>query len=145
MPHKFYSVKLKSGKVRRRIHDSITGRILRWVDADDLDEPEGEFRIVEWVMHWAYSDGSPSGNRHFELRLQLPEGYDDSYMEGLGEDIMESYVSEELVSESNFNFDKKGIDFIRYDNIEEINYKIVDVARPQYQYPKKKRWGEWRR
>ena len=47
MPNKYYSIKLKSGKVRRRIHDSITGRIIKWVDADDLDEPEGQFKIVE--------------------------------------------------------------------------------------------------
>jgi hypothetical protein len=145
MPNKYYSIKLKSGKVRRRIHDSITGRIIKWVDAEDLDEPEGQFKIVEWVMHWMYTDGSPSGLRNFEIRLEVAEGHDDNYMENLGRTIMESYVSEELVDESQFAFDKKGIDFIRFDDFEDVRYKIVDNARPQYQYPKKARWGNWRK
>jgi hypothetical protein len=144
MPHKFYSVKLKSGKTKRRVHDSVTGRIIKWVDAEDLDEPEGEFRIVEWVMHWEYTDGSPSGLRNFEIRIRVAEGRGDSDMESLGEDIMESWVSEELITESNFSFDRKGVDFIRYDEYEDIEYKIIDNARPQYQYPKKARWGKWR-
>jgi hypothetical protein len=144
MPHKFYTVKLKSGKSKRRVHDSVTGRILKWVEVEDLDEPEGQFKIVEWVMHWEYTDGSPSGLRNFEIRLRVAEGRNESDMEELGRDIMESWVSEELVTESNFSFDRKGVDFIRYDEYEDIEYKIIDNARPQYQYPKRARWGKWK-
>lgn len=145
MPHKFYSIKLKSGKLRRRVHDSITGRIIKWVDAEDLDEPEGQFKIVEWVMSWEYTDGSPSGLRNFEIRIQVAEGRDNAEMESLGGEIMESWVSEELITDSHFSFSRRGIDFIRYDDYEDIKYKIIDNARPQYQYPKKARWGNWRK
>lgn len=144
MPNRYYAVKRKDGTVRKyRVHDSVTGRITGYVDADDLEEPEGEFRIVEWVLHWEYTDGTPSGLRHWEIRLQLPDSYDEDDVKEIASSIMWSYVSEELITSSNFGFDKRGIDFIGYERSELINYKVIDTARPQYSYPKRRRWGTW--
>lgn len=115
-----------------------------WVKIED-DEDDDDFKpyIVEWVLHWEYKDGSPSGIRHWEVRLQVPNYRTEEDVIGYAEDILGSYVSEELITASNFATDKAGTDFIKYGDSINARYKIIDTVRPQFNYPKN-RWGKWR-
>jgi len=114
-----------------------------WVKVEEDEDDDAKTHIVEWIFHWEYRDGSPSGIRHWEVRLQVPNYVTEGEAIGYAEDILGSYVDEELITASNFETDKAGIDFIKYGDSLDARYKIVDTVRPQYNYPKN-RWGKWR-
>jgi len=113
-----------------------------WVTIIDDDEIEGLY-TVEWVLHWEYNDGSPSGLRQWEVRIRLPSDIDLESVTSYGENILNQYVDNELVTASNFSVNKAGVDPISGGVHNDIEYKIIDNARPQYNYPKGK-WGRWR-
>lgn len=133
--------------------DGHRQRYKKRVKEEDIEEDdellEGYKRIVEWLMHWDYPPSGkprkPSDLRSWTIRIQLPEGQTEEDMRKLGEDIMWSYVSDELISASTFEFEKKGVDIIEYSTSDRIRYKVVDAVRPQYTYPKKRKWGSWKK
>lgn len=141
-------VELKDGTMHeqeRRWRDRVDGLRQRyWFNIPEEEEDDNLFDIVEWVLHWEYRDGSPSGQRNWEVRIRVPRYYEEDNVSGLAEEILQSYVNEELINSSNFNIDKKGTDIIEEDGIDEIRYKVIDTVRPQYNYPKGK-WGRWKK
>ena len=142
MAKKFYSS--KSGK-RVRIHDSKTGRIIGWEDATTLDRPTGQFKIVEYVLHFKPTRKSmgytPSSFRNWEVRIRLPDGYDEDKVEELARKALEDITNENMVEDSTMIWDKKGKDEIEYADEESFKWKIVDTIRPIYKYPKTG-WGD---
>lgn len=72
-PLKWYTKTLKNGTVKRYAREK--GRYKKWENADTLDRPNGDYRIVEWVVHFKPTkDSRPSSLRDFEVRIRLPEG-----------------------------------------------------------------------
>jgi len=47
MPEKYYVKKNAKGSKKIRVHDSATGKILRWDTVNDLHKPEYKFKIDE--------------------------------------------------------------------------------------------------
>ena len=140
--NKYYTKTLKSGIKKRRIHDSKTGRILRWETVEDLEEPEGEFKIMEYSMHFIPTRKSmgntPSSHRNWEVRIRLPysDDMDDDEITGYGREILAELTNYEMVDTSEFLFSKRGIDIVEYSKDESIKWKVIDTTRPQHRYPK---------
>ena len=147
MPKRYYTKTMKDGTVKRRVHDSKTGKILRWEIADDLETPQGEFKIVEYTMSFIPTrekmKNTPSSFRNFEVRVRLPENddLDDEDIKEYGRNALEELTNEEMVITSEFSFNKRGYDVIGYSNNDEPTYKVIDTVRPQYKYPKKSGFG----
>jgi hypothetical protein len=106
-----------------------------------VDDEEELIEYVEWVIGWEYRIG---GLRNFEARLRVPSYYDEDNVTGLGEEIVLGYVNQGLIESSEFTVRKRGEEIISYDEDDYIQYKIIDIARPRYNYPKG-RWGNWKR
>jgi hypothetical protein len=126
----------------------------RWVTRKDgikqrywfnIPEPEDfdidEIEYVEWIIGWEYRIG---GLRNFEIRLRVPEYYDEDNVIGLGEEIILGYVNQGLIDSSEFTVRKRGEEIIGSMKFEQTRFKVIDIARPQYNYPKG-RWGNWKK
>lgn len=139
---KWYTKILKSGKVRRYAREK--GRYKKWEDADTLDQPQGEYRIKEWVIHFKPTNkgGVPSGIRDFEVRIQLPEGdIDADDIEDMARDVMRNLTNDSMVDEASVEWGKKGVDTVKYSNDDDIKWMMVDTTRPQFKYPKNRQLG----
>jgi len=140
---KWYTKTLKSGKVRRYAREK--GRYKKWEDADTLDRPEGEYRIMEIIVNYTPTKGSrsvPSSGTNFEVRLRIPEDeYDKGELQELGEDALREQGFSDYMIESCSIDHKSGKDIIGYSDSDKTKYMIVDLTRPQFKYPKRK--GEW--
>ena len=149
LANKYYTRTLKDGTIKRRIHDSITGRILRWEIADDLDEPQGLFKIREFTMNFIPTRESmkytPSSQRDWEVRIRIADSDDlsDDDIEEYGREVLAELTNREMVDSSSFSTSKLGEDIIEYSNDDSIRWKVIDTIRPQYKYPKKKNWGDY--
>jgi len=104
----------------------------------------GKFKIVEWVFNFTPTNKAkkPSGLRNFEVRVQLPEGRTDIEVENIAREIMIELCNETMVDYADIA-SKRGKDTIKYSKNDEINWMVVDTLRPQYRYPKKKKWGRY--
>jgi len=142
MVNKYFTNK-KGNKIT--VRDSETGRIKKWLDVTDLDRPSGQFKVIEYVLHFKPTRESnkftPSSFRDWEVRIRVPEGYDEDNVEGLARKALEDRTNENMVSDSTMTWNKRGIDTIGFSDEESYNYKIVDTVRPQYKYPKDGTWG----
>ena len=129
-------------------------RILRWEDIpEDIREyvpvdKKGKRRVAEWTRYYEYRGDASWENRNWEIKLQLPEGYDSDDVEKMMDKIMDTYIINPATGESTVDWFTKGNvklgdDVIEYTDEEYIRYKIVDNARPQYKYPKDKLWGDY--
>ncbi len=146
MPEKFYDVRLKDGRLRRRIHDSKTGKIIGWEDAPYFEEEreEGQFLITEYILHYVPTrDERPSSARNWEFRIRAPRGYSKREIEEMARNIGIDYFNEEMMDTSTINWTKFGEDDIGFSDEEKIEYMIIDNARPQYRYPRNRLWGDY--
>jgi hypothetical protein len=135
---KFYTKQTKKGM--RRVVRDVKGRYKRWEDATTLDEPQGEFRIVEYIFNYVNTNtqGKPSNYHNFEVRIRIAEGdYDEDEIKEMANDAMN------LVFVDNQNFvdscdvtTKEGVDTIGYSKDDKVQYKVVDLKNMQYKYPK---------
>jgi hypothetical protein len=119
------------------IRDS-KGKIKKWEKSTTLDQPKGEYRVLEYIINFGYQGTRPSNIHNFEVRVRVSEGeYDDEEISGLAEEIMykEFPSNSELVESCTIS--KVGHDTIGYSKTNDVNYKIIDIANPQYHYPKK--------
>jgi hypothetical protein len=116
-----------------------------WVKIENITEDDvTELNTVEWVLHWEYNDGTPSGLRQWEVRIQLPSDIDEETVYLHAERILNQYIESELITSSSFTVEKAGVDVISATiTPNTARYKIIDNVRPQYNYPKGK-WGRWR-
>jgi len=139
--YKYFTNK-KGNKITER--DS-RGRIVRWIDADSFDKPTGQYKILEYVLHFKPTRESmnftPSSIRDWEVRIKVPTGYDEDYIEGEAREILADLTNENMVNDSVLTWDKKGIDEIEYSDTEIKQWKVIDTTRPQYHYPETG-WGE---
>ena len=110
--HRHYSVTLKSGKKRRRIHD-INGRILRWEDVEDFDEPEGQYKIKEYIYTVRPTKGNNIKPVDWEIKIHAPEGYEHDILERLKND-MEGFINEGFIDMSDITIGKHGVDFVEW-------------------------------
>jgi hypothetical protein len=116
-----------------------------WVKIEDIEDDDTiDLHTVEWVLHWEYNDGTPSGLRQWEVRLQVPSDVEEEIVYIHAERILEQYIDRELITSSSFSISKAGVDRIS-DSVmpNTIRYKVIDNVRPQYNYPKGK-WGRWK-
>jgi len=125
-------------------------RILRWETVpEDIreylpEEKKGMRRIIEWVINFipTRSRGEPSSPRNWEVRLQLPDGYDEEDVKREAWEILADLTNEEMVATSRIDWTKKGTDVVEYVEEEYSRWKVVDRARPQYKYPKESEWKD---
>lgn len=141
---KWFTKETKKGT--KRYARDAKGRYRKWENADNLDKPKGEYRIVEWTIHFkpTKGDNRPSSIRDFEVRIQLPEGdYDLDEIENIAKELMIGLTNEPMVDESTVDWGKKGYDTIKYSDDDSVRWIVMDTVRPQYKYPKGKLWGTY--
>lgn len=110
--NRYYTVTLKDGRNRRRIHGA-NGRIIGWEDVEDFDKPKGEYRIKEYVFTVRPTKGNNIKPVDWEIKIHAPEGYEDSLLELLKTD-MEGFINEEFINMADITIGKQGIDFIEW-------------------------------
>lgn len=123
--------------------------ILRWDEIETLKgynvpEKGGKYKIVEYIFNFTPTNKKkkPSGYRNFEVRIQIPEGRTEQEVENIALEIMLELTNEACVEYGTFSH-RKGVDLIRYSKYDEVNWMVVDTLRPQYRYPKKRKWGRY--
>jgi hypothetical protein len=144
--NKYYSRSTKKGVRRVVMGYNAKGKwgIKKWIDSDTIEQPHGEYRIIEYTINIVPTkDDRPSGNRNFEVRIQLPES-DDSENDALemAKDVLIRLTNEEMVDSSQIDIAKRGVDFIKFSGDDGIKWKVIDTARPQFHYPKTG-WGDY--
>lgn len=148
MAKKFYDIRKKDGTLRRRIHDSKTGRIIGWEDAPYFEKERekgvGQFRIVEFVVNYVPTkDDRPSSPRNWEFRIQAPEGITKKEIEEICVDIGTDLFNEAMMNTSIVNWRKVGEDVIEFSDEEYTKWRVIDNARPRYKYPTKTLWEDY--
>lgn len=144
IPYKWYTRTLKSGKVKRFSRDK-SGRFAKWEDADTLDRPDGEYKMINIIINFIPTPGdrgtptSTSGD-NFEVNLEMPESdYDLGDYQEIGEKALRNEGFNDDMIESCTVQHKVGKDFVGYSKRDNITYKIIDLTRMQYHYPRKGR------
>lgn len=143
---KWYTKVLKSGKVK--VYAREKGKYKKWEDSTTLDRPNGEYKRINIIINFIPTKGdrhTPTSTvgDNFEVNLELPEyDYNKDYLQKLGEDALLKEGFSDFMVESCDITVKSGKDFIGFSSKKEMNYKIIDLARPQYHYPKNGR-GEF--
>jgi hypothetical protein len=139
--YKWYTKTLKSGKVKRFARGK-GGRYARWEDADTLDRPDGEYKMINIIINFVPTKGgmgtpiSESGD-NFEVNLELPEGdYTTGDYQEMGENAMRQEGFNDYMIESCSVQHKMGKDFVGYSKSDDVTYKIIDLTRMQYRYPR---------
>jgi hypothetical protein len=83
--------------------------------------------------------GTPTSDTgdNFEVNLEVPEGdYDDADYQEMGEKAMRLEGFNDYMIESCSVQHKIGKDFVGYSKRDDITYKIIDLTRIQYHYPR---------
>lgn len=139
--YKWYTKILKSGKVKRFARGK-GGRYKKWEDATTLDRPDGEYKMINIIINFVPTGGgrgtptSDTGD-NFEVNLEVPEGdYDDADYQEMGEKAMRLEGFNDYMIESCSVQHKIGKDFVGYSKRDDITYKIIDLTRMQYHYPR---------
>jgi hypothetical protein len=122
---------------RVRIHDSETGRIIKWEVIDEeiediLNEQYDEvFHIVEWVLHFVPTrDERESSARNFEVRVQAPDTVSRASVLGIAEDYLADFTNQGMVDDAFMTWEKEGEDSVEYSKDEYARVMIVDTIRP---------------
>ena len=113
-----------------------------WVTIlDDIEDDITEnLKTVEWIIHWDYTDGSPSGIRQWEVRIHVPSDLTEDEVIDISERALNRWIDGELIESSSRTVYKSGVDVVSDNALNYARYKVIDNARKQYNYPKGK-WG----
>jgi hypothetical protein len=119
---RYYPVMTRRG-LRYRVHNLITGKIVRWVHG---------YQIVEYVKYYFYRSKRPSRNRNIETRIKkwllLSEDPEDHWDQA-NEDI-ENRLLELGFYPAEFEHEKEGFERVGADLIyQEPKITVIDKDR----------------
>lgn len=127
--YRYWNVELKSGRRRRRVHDAKTGRILKWEDVEDLDEPHGQYKIIEYVYSVKPTKGNNTLPVDFEATVRAPEGTSKETIEDLMREEFAYRFNEGYSETVDLNFDKVGEDIIDWSDEPDYGVTLVHSGR----------------